>query len=41
MLDVREEDLLGKATRGIVALHLVGMHANSPPESVLALGLAG
>jgi putative acetyltransferase len=30
------DDLSGEATRGLIARHLAGMHANSPPESVHA-----
>ena len=41
MLEIREDDLAGEATRALVALHLAGMHANSPPDSVFALDLSG
>jgi putative acetyltransferase len=41
MLDIREDDLSGEATRRLLALHLAGMHANSPPENVHALDLSG
>lgn len=36
-LSFRVDDLSGAATRDLVALHLAGMHASSPPESVFAL----
>jgi putative acetyltransferase len=38
---IREDDLSGPATRALVALHLQGMQANTPPESVYALDLSG
>jgi putative acetyltransferase len=41
MFDIREDDLSGKQTRDLLALHLAGMNANSPPGSVFALGLSG
>lgn len=41
MFDIREDDLSGAATRDLLALHLAGMHANSPPGSVFALDLSG
>jgi len=40
-LDIREDDLSGEATRQLLALHLRGMHANSPPGHVFALDLSG
>ncbi|UJR56459.1 GNAT family N-acetyltransferase [Dickeya zeae] len=40
-LTIRIDDLTGEATRALVALHLAGMHDNSPPESVFALDLSG
>ena len=40
-LQIREDDLSGEATRGLLALHLAGMHANSPPGHVFALDLSG
>ena len=36
-IDIRIDDLSGDATRALIALHLEGMHATSPPESVHAL----
>jgi putative acetyltransferase len=41
MLTIREDDLSGEPTRALLALHLSGMHENSPPDSVFALGLTG
>lgn len=41
MLEIREDDLSGEATRALLALHLAGMHATSPPGSVFALDLSG
>ena len=40
-LDFRVDDLSGDATRALVAHHLLGMHASTPPESVFALGVDG
>jgi putative acetyltransferase len=41
MFDIRVDDLTGARTRQLLALHLAGMHANSPPGSVFALDLSG
>jgi putative acetyltransferase len=41
MLVIREDDLSGDATRALLALHLSGMHENSPPGHVFALDLSG
>ena len=41
MLDIREDDLAGAATRELLAIHLQGMHASSPPGHVFALDLSG
>jgi putative acetyltransferase len=41
MFDIREDDLTGAATRHLLALHLAGMHAASPPGHVFALDLSG
>ena len=41
MFEVRKDDLSGDATLRLLALHLSGMHANSPPDSVYALDLSG
>ena len=38
---IRRDDLSGEATRPLLALHLAGMHASSPPGSVFALDLSG
>jgi putative acetyltransferase len=38
---IREDDLSGEPTRGLLRLHLEGMHANSPPGHVFALDLSG
>lgn len=40
-LAVCEDDLSGAAVRALLALHLAGMRANSPAESVFALDLSG
>lgn len=41
MFEIRKDDLSGVPTRSLLALHLSGMHANSPPGSVFALDLSG
>lgn len=41
MLTIRQDDLTGEATRALLALHLAGMHANSPAGQVFALDLSG
>lgn len=41
MLDVREDDLTGAPTQALLALHLAGMQASTPPEHVFALDLSG
>ena len=41
MFIIREDDLEGDATRSLLALHLSGMHENSPPGHVFALDLSG
>ncbi len=41
MFEIRRDDLSGEATRALLALHLAGMHENSPPGSVFALDLSG
>jgi len=38
---IREDDLSGEPTRALLALHLAGMHASSPPGTVFALDLSG
>jgi len=39
--DIREDDLSGDQTLALLALHLAGMHADSPPGNVFALDLSG
>lgn len=41
MFAIGRDDLSGEAVRGLLALHLAGMHASSPAGSVSALGLSG
>ena len=41
MFEVREDDLAGEQSRELLALHLAGMHSNSPPDSVFALDISG
>lgn len=41
MFTIVPDDLSGEATRRLLALHLAGMHASSPPGSVFALDLTG
>jgi putative acetyltransferase len=41
VIDVRPDDLSGTAVRALLAEHLAGMHATSPPGSVHALDLSG
>jgi putative acetyltransferase len=41
MFQIRIDDVSGAPTRSLLALHLAGMHANSPPGSVFALDLSG
>lgn len=38
---IRPDDLSGPQTRALLALHLAGMHAASPPGHVFALDLSG
>ncbi len=40
-LTIQVDDLSGDQVRALIALHLAGMHAASPPESVFALDLSG
>ncbi|WP_395651082.1 GNAT family N-acetyltransferase [Brevundimonas sp.] len=40
-LTIRPDDLSSEPTRALLALHLAGMHANSPPDHVRALDLTG
>jgi putative acetyltransferase len=41
VLIIRRDDLSGEQTRALLALHLAGMSANSPPGHVFALDLSG
>ena len=41
MFDIHVDDLTGEPTRALLALHLEGMHGNSPPGHVFALDLSG
>lgn len=41
MLEIREDDLTSEPARALLALHLTGMHANSPAGHVFALDLSG
>lgn len=41
MIDIQQDDLSGEPTRALLALHLDGMRANSPPGGVFALDLSG
>ncbi|MBA2935590.1 GNAT family N-acetyltransferase [Sphingomonas sp. CGMCC 1.13654] len=41
MFVICEDDLTGEQTRALLALHLSGMHANSPAGNVFALDLSG
>jgi putative acetyltransferase len=41
MFDIREDDLSAQPVRDLLAIHLAGMHASSPPGSVFALDLSG
>ena len=41
MFDIIEDDLSREQTRGLLAIHLAAMHANSPPGEVFALDLSG
>jgi len=40
-LEIHEDDLSGEPTRGLLRLHLAGMHASSPVGHVFALDLSG
>ena len=40
-LEIRKDDLSHPQTLALLRLHLEGMHASSPPESVFALDLSG
>ena len=40
-IEIRVDDLAGRATRDLITAHLMGMHDTSPPESVHALDIDG
>jgi putative acetyltransferase len=40
MFEIRQDDLEGQAVRQLLALHLAGMQAASPPEFTFALDLS-
>lgn len=40
-MEIRQDDFSSAASRGLVALHLLGMQAGSPPGHVFALDLSG
>jgi putative acetyltransferase len=40
-MEIRKDDLSSAATQELLRLHLLGMHANSPPGHVFALDLSG
>jgi putative acetyltransferase len=40
MFEIREDDLSGAAVRELLALHLAGMRADSPPRQSFALDLS-
>ena len=41
VLEIRQDDLSGEQVRALLAIHLAGMHANSPADGVSALDLSG
>jgi putative acetyltransferase len=41
VFDIRIDDLTGEKMQALLALHLRGMHENSPPDQVFALDLSG
>jgi putative acetyltransferase len=41
MFDIRPDDLTDPQTRALLALHMAGMQADSPPDAVFALDLSG
>ncbi|WP_129790701.1 GNAT family N-acetyltransferase [Sphingosinicella sp. CPCC 101087] len=41
MIEISEDDLSGEETRALLALHLAGMQAGSPPGHSFALDLLG
>ena len=41
MFDIREDDLSSEPVRSLLALHLSGMHASSPPGHSFARDVSG
>jgi putative acetyltransferase len=41
MFEIREDDLTSQTVKALIALHLDGMRANSPPGRVFALAASG
>jgi putative acetyltransferase len=41
MFQIRQDDLTGEATRALLALHMAGMLADTPPEFAFVLDLSG
>jgi len=41
MFEIRQDDLSEAPVQRLLALHLAGMHAHTPPEHVCALDLSG
>ena len=41
MFEICEDDLTSESPRELLALHLAGMHASSPPDAVFGLELSG
>jgi putative acetyltransferase len=41
MFEIRQDDLTGEPTRGLLALHMQGMLADTPPEFAFVLDLSG
>lgn len=41
MLEIRTDDLSGEPTRALLALHMAGMLADTPPEHAYVLDLSG
>lgn len=41
MFEIRRDDMTGAQTRALLALHLAGMQADSPPDAAFALDLSG
>jgi putative acetyltransferase len=41
MFEIRQDDLTGEPTRALLALHMAGMLADTPPEFAFVLDLSG